>query len=157
MFESSPVATSLDFPPSQKQRPTYPVGFFPSPPSLGRLYRREPACAALQRPHPPSRSLPACPVKAALLWGMKEREAGVGDGRATHTRCCGGDSGEGRLTAGLFQSENTLHTPTRAGDQTKCRPSWRWRQFVSLFTCLCLKPTSYSVPGLQLTSLFIMD
>lgn len=113
MFESSPVATSLDFPPSQKQRPTYPVGFFPSPPSLGRLYRREPACAALQRPHPPSRSLPACPVKAALLWGMKEREAGVGDGRATHTRCCGGDSGEGRLTAGLFQSENTLHTPTQ--------------------------------------------
>lgn len=41
MFESPPVATSLGFPPSQKQRPTYPVGFFPSPPSLGRLYRRD--------------------------------------------------------------------------------------------------------------------
>lgn len=32
MFEVSPAAKSLRFPPNQKQRATYPVGFFPSPP-----------------------------------------------------------------------------------------------------------------------------
>lgn len=66
MFEVSPAAKSLRFPPSQKQRATYPVGFFPSPPpsSLGRLYRgdrpvRLYSAASAQAP----RSLPACSVQ----------------------------------------------------------------------------------------------
>lgn len=55
-----PVAAFLGFPPSQKQRPTDPVGIFspspPPPPPLRRLYlRRRPerlSSAPSTRPHP---------------------------------------------------------------------------------------------------------
>lgn len=64
MFEVSPAAKSLRFPPNQKQRATYPVGFFPSPPPLSRLYLgdrpvRLYSAASAQAP----RSLPACSVQ----------------------------------------------------------------------------------------------
>ncbi len=71
MFESPPAAASLDFPSSQKQRPTYPVVFFP-PPLSRQIVSQEPACATPQRPHLPSHTLPARPVQAVQR-GMRAR------------------------------------------------------------------------------------
>lgn len=82
MFEVSPAAKSLRFPPNQKQRATYPVGFFPSPPPSQQIVSRRPACAALQRRLCAGSSLTSRMLSAAseIQAGTKALEAGMGDG-----------------------------------------------------------------------------
>lgn len=88
MSEVSPAAKSLRFPPNQKQRATYPVGFFPSPPPLSQqIVSRRPACAALQRRLCAGSSLTSRMLSAAseIQAGTKALEAGMGDGWTRQT------------------------------------------------------------------------
>lgn len=80
MFESSPVERLLVFLPARnKDRPTQLVFFLP-PPSLGRWYRRDRPVRLRSAPIHRITHCPACPVRLREQAGMKEPEAGVGDG-----------------------------------------------------------------------------
>ena len=84
------------FPPKQKQRATYPVGFFPSPSSSSsslEIVSRGSACATLQR-HLSAGSLTAR-MPSEHRGGMREGEAGCGGGEARER----GDKRPGRRLA----------------------------------------------------------
>lgn len=82
-----------------------PSWFFSFTPLSRQIVSQGPACAAQQRPPTAaSRTTPHAQWKAELQWGMKEREAGVGDGRRASIVEEKARKYDG--TALLFQSEN---------------------------------------------------
>lgn len=77
MFEVSPVAKSLRFPPSQKQRADLPSQFFSFTPLFRQIVSHRPACVAPQR-RPSSLASRMPSAASALQAGTKALETSVG-------------------------------------------------------------------------------